>query len=944
MDSQAAGGFASGDRITGAAILRPMAARTVLHVVPHTHWDREWYEPFEVYRFQLVKVVDRLLEILDTDEGFRHFNFDGQTAAIEDYLEVRAAVEPEVRRFVEAGRLAVGPWRILMDEFLCSPETLVRNLRQGFERAEQLGGAMRVGYIPDSFGHVSQMPQLLRLAGLTDACVWRGVPSAVDRAAFTWEAPDGSAVRAIYLARSYSNAATLPATFEELIVRAKRIVDDMAAFRPGRVVLAMNGTDHRAPEAHLPALFAEANARQDEIEFRLGSLTEYLSDAPSEDLPVWRGEMRSGARANLLMGVVSTRTPLKQREFAASTMLERYAEPLAAIAGTNAERILAKSWRGMVENSAHDSICGCGVDAVADTVATRYVDAERVGDLVARDALDVLATRVDASAVGDADEGILAFNPSPSPRAGLVEVAVTTPGPPEEVTFRASDGRSLAVQPIDVTDQVIVDMTLRGDEVARLVPSMHSRMLGPMYVNGLEITEGRPSTIRLRMGPVPVGELDVEAAKRRVEQAVAARPRGRFHVIGTGPPLCRLLVESPMVPGLGWSVLAPAIGKASPEHPATAEGRVLENQHLRAEVGDAGAIDLTHLATGDIFRGVLALRDGGDAGDEYNYSPPERDSVVAAPAEVETAVVRDGPLEARLRVAMRWRLPAALAPNRGSRTRRTVSVPVVLEVSLRTGEPFLRATFRVSNEARDHRLRVHFPLPFTTDRSSADGAFDVIERGLDAEGGFEAPLPTYPCRRWVDASDGSTGLAVLHMGTPEYELIDGRELAVTLLRCVGWLSRQDLATRSGPAGPAIETPRAQLPGEHTLRLAVYPHAGDWLAAGAQDAAEAFALPLRGIGLRGGHSGELPRSGGVLEISPAVVRLSALAAVEGRIECRIYNSSGEPVLARIVCTMPLEIRAPARIDLLGRELERLALRDGVVELELRPHEIVTIRLS
>ena len=74
-----------------------MPGRTVLHVVPHTHWDREWYEPFEVYRFQLVKVVDRLLEVLDTDEGFRHFNFDGQTAAIEDYLEVRAAVEPEVR-------------------------------------------------------------------------------------------------------------------------------------------------------------------------------------------------------------------------------------------------------------------------------------------------------------------------------------------------------------------------------------------------------------------------------------------------------------------------------------------------------------------------------------------------------------------------------------------------------------------------------------------------------------------------------------------------------------------------------------------------------------------------------------------------------------------------------------------------------------------------------
>src|SRR5918996_3329720 len=187
---------------------------------------------------------DRLLEVLDTDPGFRHFHFDGQTAAIEDYLEVRAAVEPEVRRFVSAGRLAVGPWRILMDEFLCSPETIIRNLRQGVAMAERLGGAMRIGYIPDSFGHISQMPQLLRLAGLRVACVWRGVPAAVDRAAFRWEAPDGSSMRTLYLARSYSNGATLPETFEELMVRAKRIVEDMEQFRPGPVILAMNGTDH----------------------------------------------------------------------------------------------------------------------------------------------------------------------------------------------------------------------------------------------------------------------------------------------------------------------------------------------------------------------------------------------------------------------------------------------------------------------------------------------------------------------------------------------------------------------------------------------------------------------------------------------------------------------------------------------------------------------------
>ena len=920
-----------------------MPARTVLHVVPHTHWDREWYEPFEVYRFQLVKVVDRLLEILDTDDEFRHFNLDGQTAAIEDYLEVRAAVEPEIRRFVETGRLAVGPWRILMDEFLCSPETLVRNLRQGFEHAERLGGAMRLGYIPDSFGHISQMPQLLRLAGLSDACLWRGVPAAVDRTAFTWEAPDGSRVRALYLATSYSNGASLPSTFEELIVRGKRIVDDIAPFAPGDVVLAMNGTDHRAPEAHLPALFAEANSRQDELEFRLGSLTEYLADAPAAGLPVWHGEMRSGARANLLMGVVSARMPLKQLEFAASTMLERYAEPLAAIAGTDAERILVKPWRGMVENSAHDSICGCGVDAVADTVARRYEEAARVGDLVARDALETLAARVDASALGEADEGVIVFNPSPRVRGGLVEVSVTTPGAPEDVSFAAPDGSACAVQPLDVSEQVVVDMVLRGDELARIVPSMHSRMLGPMYVNALAIEPGRPTTIRLQLGPVPVGEFNVESAKRAVEDAASSKPRARFHVIGTGPPLCRLLVHAPAVDGLGWTVLSPRVGRAQTERPVTLNGRTLDNGVLRVEARSDGAVDLTHLATGTTYRGVLALRDGGDAGDEYNYSPPERDTIVDRAERVEFSPIRTGPLEASLQIDTRWKVPAAIAPNRRSRARRAVTQTIGVRLTLRAGEPFLRATIRVDNAARDHRLRVHFPLGYTATRSHADGAFDVVERRLEAEGGFEQALATFPCRRWVDASDGIAGLAVLHQGTPEYELVDGRELAVTLLRSVGWLSRQDLRTRSGPAGPALETPGAQLIGENTLRLAVYPHAGEWLAGDVHAAAEAFSLPLRGMGMRT-HEGDLAESGGALTVEPATVQLSALAAVDGRIECRVYNPSDEPLTATLRVGPPIALGAPTKTDLLGREGEVLPTEGGAVRLPLRGREIATVRLA
>ena len=185
-------------------------SRTVA-IVPHTHWDREWYSPFQDFRMRLVKLLDTLLPMLESDLSYARFLLDGQTIVLDDYLEIRPEAEAALTRLAASGRLAVGPWMVLMDEFMVSGETIVRDLQLGM-RAAQFGGAMQVGYLPDMFGHVAQMPQLLRLAGLEHAVVWRGVPLAITQTAFWWEAPDGSRVRAEYLYGSYSNGATFPTT------------------------------------------------------------------------------------------------------------------------------------------------------------------------------------------------------------------------------------------------------------------------------------------------------------------------------------------------------------------------------------------------------------------------------------------------------------------------------------------------------------------------------------------------------------------------------------------------------------------------------------------------------------------------------------------------------------------------------------------------------------
>ena len=206
-----------------------MAARRVA-IVPHTHWDREWYRSFQEFRLNLVDTLDALLCLLESDDSYPYFMLDGQMAVVDDYLDVRPEGEERLRALAVAGRISLGPWYILMDEFLASGETIVRNLQMGLRRAAAFGGAMEVGYLPDMFGHIAQMPQILRQAGLTNAVVWRGVPSVVNRTGFVWEAPDGSAVRAEYLPDGYSNGAALPDDGQALVDRVTDLLEEHREF------------------------------------------------------------------------------------------------------------------------------------------------------------------------------------------------------------------------------------------------------------------------------------------------------------------------------------------------------------------------------------------------------------------------------------------------------------------------------------------------------------------------------------------------------------------------------------------------------------------------------------------------------------------------------------------------------------------------------------------
>jgi alpha-mannosidase len=419
-----------------------MPGHVTITVVPHTHWDREWYQPFDEFLQRLVAMMDTLIEL--GDAGFPHFHLDGQTAMVDDYLSVRPENEESIRRLAAEGRLSLGPWFTQMDEFLTSGESHIRNLERGLARGRELGAALEVGYMPDQFGHIGQMPQLLRMQGVERAVVWRGVSCEVESTSFRWSAPDGSTVVTEYLAFSYSNGEPFRTIADprELAAAIAESVEHHRPFLPTERMLVMMGTDHAGPDPTLPDRIASAVAELPDVDVRIGGLATHLAGLEPGDVPAWRGELRSSARAHLLPNVYSARAPQKRERGRVEALLERYAEPLAALAPGFAwptER-LDRAWQLLLWNGAHDSACGCSHDRVGRDVDMRFAEARSIAETISAEALATIGSRASRA-------GTIRFNPSPFEREGVPALGwslASAPADESEVEPTVEDGWILA--------------------------------------------------------------------------------------------------------------------------------------------------------------------------------------------------------------------------------------------------------------------------------------------------------------------------------------------------------------------------------------------------------------------------------------------------------------------------------------------------------------------
>ena len=870
----------------------------IFHLIPHTHWDREWFLPRAAFHARLIPMFDELIDRLQADAALRTFLLDGQTVLVEDYLRARPDRENDVRALVKTGRLQVGPWYVLADELIPSGESLVRNLLLGAADAERLGGRLDVLYSPDAFGHPAVLPTLAREFGLKYGVLWRGLggETGQERDFFRWRGPDGRDILLWHLPPGgYEIGAGLPGAGARLPDIWSEVRASLVQRAAGKHVPVFIGADHHAPHPTLARVRDLLADLEPASAFRISRLDEFFQAADSTAVKPLAGELRwSYGFTWTLQGVHGTRAPLKRRHGQVELWLERLAEPLVALARLAGARdrrpILETAWRTLIRNQFHDTISGCTADSVATVAEQRLDEVAAYAAELTRGALmglvghdpDVQRERADGF-----EPALVLWNPVPRSRAGVTIADVTV--------FRRD--------------------VLVGPPSAGRVP----RQGAGYRPFALMDTGGRA---------VPFQVL----AQRRTEERIDGT---RHYPDQDEVDQLRIAFRAPPVPGLGIAALTtgPTAPLARTEE-ARVRGRSLENRFVDVTIEGTGALMLVDRRRNERYGELLRLEYAGDAGDAYTYAPPARDRLKQARGPVSVRRLAAGPLVAALEA--RWEV------IRGIDAR--------MVVQLFADSPIVRVSLAIDNRNRHHRLRARLPTGLDGVAAIAGSAFGTVERNavqVDAAAyPRETPVRTAPAQRFVAAARGGRGLAVLAPAFFEYEWTAKGDLLVTLLRAVGDLSLARLPTRPGHAGWPTAIPGAQCLGTTRIDLALVPVTPSDVERG--DALphlweEAF-LPLLGLWLRDASPLNPLPVDITLEGTGLVFSALKPAQIGSPMVLRCYNATGRKAAGAWRFAQGVKTAHRVRAD--EREAVALVLeqRGNVVRFVAEPHEIVSILVT
>jgi len=862
-------------------------------------------------------MIEDLLALFKSNREFKSYTLDGQMAAVMDYLEVRPDRRDQIRNLVRRKKLFIGPWYILSDEFLSSGESHIRNLLLGFRMGKALGGVMKIGYIPDQFGHIAQMPQILRGFNMESAMIYRGFGGEPGQqpSEYWWVSPDGSRVLMHHLPKDGYSAGYFASEEDQVVLQKfDRLRKELDARARTSQRLFFNGGDHYWPDESVTTAITILRKHYD-AEIVHSNFVDYFSALKKElgnspKLPCLNGETRFGYRHAfaVLGGVFSSRMYLKQMNAACEVLLERCLEPLNVLAMLDGMQSktpqIEQAWKYILQNQDHDAICGTSVDEVHQEMIVRYKKAQQIGAHLATECFAQLLP-YDEGTYED-DRYLIVFNPSPIARSDVVDASIE---------FYLQD----------------VGVGLNQDvKVAQKLPP----------VKGFRFEDAQGNDVLFQIMNREEG-FGVTYSKHDYPRQTLV---DRFSV----------LVSAENLPSLGWKRFKIVRTDSPIQHPSGVQTgeNFIENTFLRVEARANGAVTVHGKNTGIAYEQMNVFEDSGDVGDEYNYSYPEKDEwYTSSQFQPAVQIVEHGPLRAALRIDHTMLVPASSSPDERSRSKEKSELQISSVLSL---TPFSRRVdikTTVQNTVKDHRLRVLFKTGIDTNQSYADTPFAVVKRDHReydvSQFPYEHPALVAPMQRFVTIRGEHKGITLITKGLPEYEL-KARErgmLALTLLRCVGKLSGRNLITRpGGAAGWWNETPEAQCLGSHIFEYALYPHAssGQEMWSSIFREVDLFTVPSLTI-KRKNEQSALEQS--FLSLRPEGLYLSALKEAEDKkgIIVRICNPIDEhvnghlhiekPVAAAFLCRLNEEVIRPMRV-----------LKGHSLKITVKPYQIITIKLK
>lgn len=840
-----------------------------LHIVSHSHWDREWYMSFEQHRMRLVELFDTLIDTMEKHPEYKYYHMDGQYVVIEDYLEIRPQMKERLFRLIHEDRIQIGPWYVLQDEYLTSGEANVRNMLYGIKLCREIGAEpVMCGYFPDAFGNVSQAPQILRGFDIDAAAFGRGIGDVLENntvddnaptnpSELIWRSPDGSEVMGIMFVAWYHNSMELPTEKKALKAKLDKLLHSLVPSALTPHLLGLNGCDHQPVQTDVYESIALANEIYgDELKVIHSNFKEYIDAIRpyKASFPVLEGEI-NGQRtegAVPLIDTASTHVPLKQRNHKGQNALEKIAEPLSVIAMHSGDTYrydqLFYAWRTLMQNHPHDSICSCSCDEVTREMVTRFEKSLQVAHFVADEAAAAAAAAVDTS---DCEEhNIVVFHTSPFETTDTVTAYVDFPEDTDVTTLSVTDraGNAVACSVKDL-----------GRTFTYTLPKDRFRQV--RYVKRFEVT------MLIHAKGVGYRTYLVRPVAKTVACALTVTPRGA------------------------------------------------ENRYLSFVIESNGSLTVTDKRSGLTYRNNNLYEDLGDVGESYNFRPVAGDvPITTARDTARVWVAEQTDFSVTFGIENHMDIPAGAADKK--RTAETLAHTVTTYVTLKADVPRIDVNCRFNNRSENHRLRALFQPEIRCETALAEGQFDVVEREIVPYKTWKNPCYCQRIQSFFALQDeeNGKGLMVAVRGLNEYEILrDGRNtMALTLLRCVGEV---------GDWG-YFPTPDAQCKGEQSLYYSIIPFGEDTKAAAYHQGFSFNGDALKAL-QTGKHSGTQPADKTMIVAQGDYMAFAALKKAEEDDDAilRFYNAGKQAT--RLTLTFPEGKRSIAAVNLAEQHPEALA---------------------